>query len=295
MTAQVSVHTGDALLHAIRELVSDADEALLCVAFANQAGVNLVAPALQHAGQRVRLLSTTVFGGTTAAALGRAASLGSDVRVLNLPRGTYHPKLFLARHGLSCRALVGSANLTSGLLRNVEVGALLSGGAEVQALRELRELAEGWWEHPAAVPWTPELPAPAGDTFVEDLWSELQAVLAPRITVRTLSDPRPNRIVEITPGGVWIETERSRQLGRGAEEVPAWMFNIAWDYLVAHGRLTNRHLLDSDGLNVKRSSAVCAVLALLPEVEVVSRRPIELRLRPEVSPLAAEEPTGYEP
>jgi hypothetical protein len=36
--------------------------------------------------------------------------------------------------------------------------------------------------------------------------------------------------------------------------------------------------LASDGLNVKRSSAVCALLAVLPNVTVESTRPVILRL-----------------
>ena len=48
---------------------------------------------------------------------------------------------------------------------------------------------------------------------------------------------------------------------------------------MAHGTLTNRHLLDKDGLNVKRSSFVCALLARLPGVEIsTARRPIEIAL-----------------
>jgi hypothetical protein len=57
------------------------------------------------------------------------------------------------------------------------------------------------------------------------------------------------------------------------------MFQLAVDQLEAHGRLTNAYLLSSDGLNVKRSSAVCAILARLPWVEVASRRPVELTRR----------------
>ena len=55
------------------------------------------------------------------------------------------------------------------------------------------------------------------------------------------------------------------------------MVQAAWEHLTAHGTLTNTHLLAKDGLNVKRSSAVCALLARLPEVTVVSVRPIMLR------------------
>ena len=293
MMPQVAVPAPDGLLQAVRETVDGADEALLCVAFANEAGVNLIAPALERAGTRVRLLSTTVFGGTTAAALDRASALGADVRVLNLPRGTYHPKLYLGRHGDDVRALVGSANLTSGLLRNVEVAVALSGHAELAALAQLRAVAEGWWAHPAVLPWTAEVPAESVDVFAPDLWAELRAVLTAGMTVPTVVERKPNRIVELTPSGVWIETTRSRERGRGAELVPAWMFNIAWDYLVANGRLTNRYLLAGDGLNVKRSSAVCALLAQLPTVAVTGRRPIELTLVTDAVPRAAEPPVSY--
>jgi hypothetical protein len=58
------------------------------------------------------------------------------------------------------------------------------------------------------------------------------------------------------------------------------MIQSAWEYLQAHGVLTNRFLLSSDGLNVKRSSFVCALLARLPGVSVASTRPITLALRP---------------
>ena len=63
------------------------------------------------------------------------------------------------------------------------------------------------------------------------------------------------------------------------------MIQIAWDWLRAHGSLSNRFLLDKDGLNVKRSSFVCALLAQLPDV-VISRRPIELALRRHATPKA---------
>jgi HKD family nuclease len=290
MTPQVTVPPPGGLLQAVRATVDTADEALLCVAFANEAGVNLLAPALERAGRRMRLLSTTAFGGTTAAALDRAAALGADVRVLNLPRGTYHPKLYLVWHGDDARALVGSANLTSGLLRNAEVAVVLSGRADAAALAQLREVAEGWWTHPAALPWTPEIPAAAGDVFAPDLWGQLEASLASGMTVPTVVERKPNRIVQLILSGVWIETTRSRDRGRGAELVPAWMLNIAWDYLAANGQLTNRYLLAGDGLNVKRSSAVCALLAQLPSVEVTGLRPIELTLTGETVTRAAEAP-----
>jgi hypothetical protein len=59
------------------------------------------------------------------------------------------------------------------------------------------------------------------------------------------------------------------------------MIQSAWEYLQAQGSLTNGHLLSTDGLNVKRSSFVCALLARLPAVHVSSARPITLTLMPE--------------
>ena len=96
--------------------------------------------------------------------------------------------------------------------------------------------------------------------------------------VVTPGDDKPNRIREITPDGVWVETERSRAAGRPPQLVEAWRVQVAWDWLQAHGSLTNRHLVATDGLNVKRSSFVCALLAVFPEAQVRSRRPIELVL-----------------
>ena len=83
---------------------------------------------------------------------------------------------------------------------------------------------------------------------------------------------------EVTPDGVWVETERSRALGRPAQLVEAWIIQLAWEWLSTHGTLTNRHLLAEDGLNVKRSSFVCALLARLPGVQVATTRPIALAL-----------------
>ncbi len=88
--------------------------------------------------------------------------------------------------------------------------------------------------------------------------------------------PRVNRVVELTPVEVHVETERSRSRG-GAEPIPAWMFNLAWDRLRTFKTLTNSELLND--LRVHRSSAVCAILARLPQVERVPGREILLRWR----------------
>lgn len=94
----------------------------------------------------------------------------------------------------------------------------------------------------------------------------------------------PRSVQDITPDGVWVETRKSRAQGRPPQLVEAWMIQIAWDWLQARDSITAKFLVADDGLNVKRSSFVCALLARLPDVEIVSRRPIELRRpRPSVA------------
>jgi hypothetical protein len=96
--------------------------------------------------------------------------------------------------------------------------------------------------------------------------------------VYTLAGHKPNWISRVEPSGVYLETERSKGGGAGAKPVPAWMIEAAWQHLRAHGELTRAHLVAKEGLNVKRASAVCALLARLPGVEVASIEPITLRL-----------------
>jgi hypothetical protein len=281
MAVEVEAHREP--LVAVRRVLDDADEAVLAVAFVQQRGVNLLERQLARLAYG-RMVTTTVFASTTMQGLEGAQRQGLRVRVLNPPRGTFHPKLYVARHGDRLAAALGSANLTSGLVANIEAVALLHGPAAEPALRDLWELAESLWGHPAALDWTPAVaPAPA-EVLDTDLLARLRAAMPGPVQIATLGDdPRPNWISEITPDGVWVETERSRALGRPAQLVDAWMIQVAWDWLVAHGSLTNRHLLATEGLNVKRSSFVCALLAVLPEVDVRSRRPIELALTQSVA------------
>jgi hypothetical protein len=110
----------------------------------------------------------------------------------------------------------------------------------------------------------------------DELFDLLHAHVPAGAVIETLSNRRPNWVTEVTREGVLIETERSRAHGAGAQLVPAWMIQAAWDHLRAERSLTNKYLLAADGLNVKRSAAVCALLAALPGVEVKSTRPIVL-------------------
>jgi hypothetical protein len=113
----------------------------------------------------------------------------------------------------------------------------------------------------------------------EHLYASLRAAIDDGSTVATIANGRPNTVTHIGYEGAWIVTGKSKAAGNGPQLVPAWMVQSAWDHLARTGSITNEYLLASDGLNVKRSSAVCALLAQLPEVTVTSARaPIRLEL-----------------
>jgi hypothetical protein len=113
----------------------------------------------------------------------------------------------------------------------------------------------------------------------EGLEAELRQLMERVGSVATIARGQVNRIDEVSSEGVTISTESSDGKGLGPQLIPAWMLNVAWRHLLATGSLSNRYLVSSDGLNVKRSSAVCALLAQLPGVTVASTQPIELRHR----------------
>lgn len=278
MSPPVAVETFDDPLTAVRGVLANADEALLGVAFVQHRGVNLLEHQLKTV-PRGRLVTTTAFGSTTEQGMEAAHDRGLEVRVLNPSRGTFHPKLYIARHGDQIAAAVGSANLTSGLVANVEAGAVLRGHHTAPALSRLWNLAESWWQHVDAIAWEPGRVPAASEVLAPELLAAIIAALAADPIVRTIADGKENRVTDITPDGVWVETDKSRAQGRPPQLVEAWMIQIAWDWLQARGTITARFLVADDGLNVKRSSFVCGLLARLPAVEIVSRGPIELRLR----------------
>lgn len=111
----------------------------------------------------------------------------------------------------------------------------------------------------------------------EGLEALLRELMERTGSVATVARAQQYRIEDVTAEGVTISADASDDKAIGPQLVPAWMLDVAWRHLRETGSLTNRHLVSSDGLNVKRSSAVCALLAALPGVTVASTQPIELR------------------
>ena len=268
------------LLGAVRGTLDGAAEALLCVAFVQPRGLHLVEKELRALAARrgrPRLLVTTTFDANPHAALGLAHSFGVEVRVLNPGSGsTYHPKLYLGRRGEEAQAVVGSANLTGGLATNVEAAVWMTGRRRDPPIARAWDWAESLWRDPRAQAWQPGAVAEGEEELEPELLALVSAAVRKDPVFRTLGpSPQENLVTEVTPSEVLVETARSRGRTGGAASVPAWMLNLAWDELRSRGELSNRTLLQD--LRVHRSSAVCAILARLPSVEVAAGRRIALR------------------
>jgi len=274
------VSTADqSLLRSVRGTLEDSTDALLCVAFVHSRGVHLIERELRELTRRgsARMVVTTTFDQTGGVALGVAQNLGARIRTLNPGSGsTFHPKVYLGRSGSKLSAFVGSANLTGGLATNVEVGVLLRGTVNDKPLSDLKTWAEAVYEQ--GEPWIAPVADSEGDDVLEpDLLLGISREAKRNSLFHTLGrNPAPNVVTEVTRSEVFVETARSKGRRQRAEPVPAWMFNLAWDYLRSKGELTNAFLLNQ--LRVHRSSAVCAILARMPGVEAVQGSKVALRL-----------------
>lgn len=277
-----TVTTSDGtLLSAVRSTLDGAEQAFLCVAFVQEKGLRLLQTELERLRRRkvcARLLVTTTFSTTAPSALSMAVGLGMEVRFLNPGGGhTFHPKLYLGSTGDKACAVIGSANLTGGLFANIEAAVVLRGQRSDEPISRAWQWALELWNDSRVQPWREGGVAPEEETFDSELYAALMVEVRRDPVFRTLARNLPNRVVELTPLEVHIETERSRQRTGGAESVPAWMFNLAWERLRTHGVLANIELLND--LRVHRSTAVCAILARLPQIEVVPGKKIVLRRR----------------
>lgn len=280
-TATLTTSDGS-LLRGIRATLDEADAALLCVAFVHERGLHLIGDELEARRKRrapTRLLATTTFDARAGAALTMARSLGVEVRVLNPGSGTYHPKLYLGRAEGSASAVIGSGNLTAGLVANLEAGVRLQGSEDDEPLQKAWAWGEQLWSHARAQDWDILVAADEQEeVFAPDLYLMLQAEVRRDPVFLTLGpNPAPNRVEELTPVEAIVATRKTAAAGQRGAPIPAWMFNLAWSFLKLHGSLTNQQLLNE--LRVHRSSAVCAILARLAPVSASAGPGITLRWR----------------
>jgi hypothetical protein len=203
-TTIVGHSTDHRILDALRLTLDGAEEAILCSAFVRRAGVHLIEPHLAALGDRARLVATSTFGGpSTGEAFAALADLETRLRIANPSRGTFHPKLYVARSRGAARAMIGSANLTGGLVSNVEAAVLLEGAPDDGPLRDAWRTAEAYWAHEASGLWTPIAAEQSEEQFDRGLLAVIRAEVERNPVFLTISSGRPNRVTDVTPSGIW--------------------------------------------------------------------------------------------
>jgi len=113
---------------AITEILEDADQILIAVAFLKTGGADLLGAILEKrlgAGAEAEIFIGTDFFLTQPAALKRLLTLkdrypACRVMVADQTSATFHPKAYVARKGAEYLSLIGSANLTAGGLHSNE-------------------------------------------------------------------------------------------------------------------------------------------------------------------------------
>jgi hypothetical protein len=89
--------------------------------------------------------------------------------------GAFHPKINLACRGSDSVAVIGSANLTGGLVSNVEAAVMLRGHVTDEPICAAWEFAETLWSDPRRTPWTLADEPVEGEVFEPGLYALLQA------------------------------------------------------------------------------------------------------------------------
>lgn len=114
--------TAQTHMEALADLLGrdDLDRALLSVAFVTKGGVELVARELEAAGQRADIFVGIRNGVTTREGLEALLNTGANLYYVDTGAREllFHPKIYICRCGNQATAIVGSANLTVGGLRN---------------------------------------------------------------------------------------------------------------------------------------------------------------------------------
>jgi len=115
--------------NAIKSLLTDADEAILIVAFIMRSGTKLILENIKKIVADhgfVKLLCSIDMGITEPEAIVELLDNGVDVRVCKLEEGIFHPKIWLSKKNGYWNCLVGSANCSgSALHSNVEASVLI--------------------------------------------------------------------------------------------------------------------------------------------------------------------------
>lgn len=281
-------------LDAVRALLDGADDVFAAVAYVTRPGVELIKRELREVTRgdgRLRVLTTFDFGLTEPDALDTLVDLGAEVRIAELRKRAYHPKVFLGARRESRSAMVGSTNLTvAAMLANVEASVAATGREGARVHEQARAQLEPLWSSDEVAPYrygtkaVELLPRPRvvdalrqrpgggpsvgvaerGELGVFPvIWRAIEELCAQRDVVTTAKG-KTNRLLGFdSTNGVLVGTEKSPD----GQRVPPWMFRTVAEAVILRDRMPLQAKGQADCTNylrVMRSSAVAAVLAALP-------------------------------
>lgn len=137
-------------LSVINELVDEANEIMLAVAFVKASGVDTIIKELK--GKKVKILCSLSFLSTEHEALTALLDQGHELRFCNLERGILHTKIWLFKKRDSKKMLIGSANLTgSALVHNFEASVLLNTPENGETVNLAYQYFQYLWDSKSAI------------------------------------------------------------------------------------------------------------------------------------------------
>ncbi len=98
-------------LNCIKNLIENSDEAIVCVAFLKNSGLNLI---LDELSSNITFYIGTDYYITEPSAIKKLIEKGHTVFLTTKAKSTFHPKIYYFRKGKDISILTGSANLTGG-------------------------------------------------------------------------------------------------------------------------------------------------------------------------------------
>jgi len=146
----------------------------------------------EHADKLERVIVGVTFLQTEPAAL-RDLYDWSELRVIRQSAGTFHPKLVLGRRGAAGRALIGSANLTSGGFGpNTELGVLLEDDLSGDRMKAVLRFVDRQWRlcSPVTSEWLDQYEAAVKARAASEVPKAVPPPLPPRIP-DALDDQEP--------------------------------------------------------------------------------------------------------
>lgn len=248
--------TAQTHMEALAQLLgrNDLDRALLSVAFVTKGGAELVAAELAAAGKRADIFVGIRNGVTTREGLETLLNTGANLYYVDTGSREllFHPKIYICQCGNQATAIIGSANLTVGGLRNnIESSVVFELNLEQEddhtfassAFSEFDQLALSYPQHVARITRSQQLTDLHAQGRLVDETDRHRALAFTGAVV----DDLPTMEMKALPLGRL--TRRSTTVARSSPSVVEFPETVAWSRTTFVKVWTSKQLTERD-LNV---------------------------------------------